>query len=143
MAGTAMKLRTGVQDGLTLVEILVVVLIIALLAALALPSYHRYVERGHRADAVRKLLQIAGCQERVRAGTGYYDTSRCASGLDTAHYRFRIEPPDEPASMVFTTIASPTGEQHGNDCGSLSLDQSGTRRIGGKHERLASCWGGR
>lgn len=138
-----MRLRIRVQVGLTLVEILVVVLIIALLAALALPSYHRYVERGHRADAVRGLLQIAGCQERVRAGTGYYDTSRCAGGLDTAHYRFRIEPPDEPASLAFTAIASPTGGQHGNDCGFLSLDQSGTRGIGGKPGRLASCWGGR
>ena len=138
-----MRTRAHAQGGLTLVELLVVVLIIAVLAALALPSYRQYAQRGHRADAVRALLQIAGCQERIRASKGYYDTTRCIGGLDTAHYQFRIEPPNEAMSLSFKAIASPSDAQPGNTCGYLSLDQSGTRAIEGNTEQLTSCWGGR
>ena len=138
-----MRTRKHTQGGLTLVELLVVVLIIAVLAALALPSYHQYAQRGHRADAVRVLLQIAGCQERIRASTGYYDTTRCIGGLDTPHYQFRIEPPGEAMSLSFRAIASPNDVQPGNKCGYLSLDELGTRGIEGNAEQLTSCWGGR
>ena len=130
-------------EGMTLVEVLVVVLIVSILAALALPSYQRYLQRGHRAEAVRGLLQISGCQERIRAGSGYYDTRRCAAGLDTGRYRFRIEPMDRDDSLAFVAIATPVAAQANDTCGVLSLDQAGTRGIGGAAERLADCWGGR
>lgn len=131
------------RKGLTLVEVLIVVLIIAVLAALAVPSYQRYLQRGHRADAIRGLMQIAGCQERVRAATGYYDTGRCTEGLNTPAYRFRIEPAAQASSLVFTAIATPDTTGVDDDCGELSLDQAGTRGIGGNPQQLAACWGGR
>lgn len=135
--------RRPAWNGLTLVEVLVVVLIVSVLAALALPSYHRYLQRGHRADAVRGLLQISGCQERIRAGTGYFDTGRCTAGLDTARYRFRIEPPDRNDTLTYTAIATPVVAQAHDVCGELRLDQAGTRGIAGAPGRLADCWGGR
>ena len=48
-----MKPGRCAQSGMTLVEILVVILIIAILTALALPSYSGYLQRGHRSEAVR------------------------------------------------------------------------------------------
>lgn len=135
--------RRFTWEGMTLVEVLVVVLIVSILAALALPSYQRYLQRGHRAEAVRGLLQISGCQERIRAGSGYYDTGRCAAGLDTSRYRFRIEPRDRDDSLAFVAFATPVAAQANDVCGELSLDQAGTHGIGGAAERLADCWGGR
>lgn len=61
---TTTPLRPVTQHGFTLVEILVVVVIVAVLAAIALPNYQRYIQRGHRAQARAGLLQAAHWMER-------------------------------------------------------------------------------
>jgi type IV pilus assembly protein PilE len=128
--------------GFSLLEILVALVVVSVLLALAMASYQRYVTRAHRAEAVRALLGAAACQERLRAQSGYYDTSRCASGLDTGRYTFRIEPGDEAESLVFRVVAMPRRPPSADTCGNLSLDQAGTRSISGPGS-LADCWGGR
>ena len=50
--------------GFTLIEIMIVVAILGLLAAVAIPSYREYVVRSNRADAKDKLSEIAYEQER-------------------------------------------------------------------------------
>ena len=132
-----------IARGLTLVEIIVVVAIVAILLALAVPSYQRHVQRGHRAEAIRSLMEVASCQEIIRAGTGHYDTTRCLEHADTAHYGFRIEPGGEADALFFKVTATPAERRADDDCGSLSLDNTGTRRISGSPDRLAACWGGR
>jgi type IV pilus assembly protein PilE len=127
--------------GFGLLELVIAMGVIAVLVGLAMPIYQRYVIRAHRADAVRILLAAAACQERLRAGSGFYDTSRCASGLDTGHYAFRIEPAGEPEALEFTVFAVPSGAA-ADGCGSLSLDHAGSRGVTGSRA-LADCWGGR
>jgi type IV pilus assembly protein PilE len=135
-------IRNPRRAGFTLLEILIAMVVVAILLALAIASYQRYVVRAQRAEAVRILLGAAGCQERQRAQTGYYDTSRCASGLDTRHYAFRIEPDGETEALEFRVFAEPRRRSPADRCGSLSLDQAGTRTISGPGS-LADCWGGR
>ena len=131
------------QVGMTLVEILVVAAIAAILLAVAVPAYQGYIQRGHRADAVRAMLGAAACQERVRAGSGYYDTTRCTGGLDTAHYVFSMEPPDQAATLAFNVVATPVRADENDRCGILYLDQAGTRRTSGDPERATACWNGK
>lgn len=140
--------RSGMQRphgicGFSLLELVIALAVLAILLALAVPAYQRYVQRGERAEAVRLLLAAAACQERVRAQGGYYDTSRCLEGEAAGAYEFRIEPPDDPASLTFTLVAEPKQARGDDPCGSLSLDQAGTRGISGSAEQLAACWGGR
>ena len=129
--------------GVTLIELVVVVAIMAVLTALAVPSYQRYAQRGHRADAVRVLLEMAACQERVRAETTYYDTSLCMQNSSSEHYRFSFEPGGEMQTLAFRAIASPGKLSRNDPCGDLHLDHTGNRGIGGTEDRLAACWGGR
>ena len=129
-------------NGFTVVEVLVVVAIIAILLTLAIPSYQQYLLRGHRAEAIHSILAIAGCQERIRAATGYYDTTRCAGGFTNKRYVFSISPADDPRALEFTAMASPR-KGTSDYCGSLGIDQAGRRSIGGEPERLSACWGGR
>jgi type IV pilus assembly protein PilE len=134
--------RSRRHSGFTLLELVIVIAVIGTLLTLAIPSYQRYTQRAHRAEAIRIMLAIAGCQERVRSNTGFYDTSRCKEGYESDSHELRIEPPDSAASLVFVIFAEP---QPGRDdsCGSLSLDQAGTRGISGDPETLIKCWSGR
>jgi type IV pilus assembly protein PilE len=129
-------------NGFSMLEIVIVLAVISVLLTLAIPSYQRYTQRAHRAEAIRMLLAVADCQERVRANTGFYDTSRCGNGFSSDSHELRIEPPDSTESLEFTIVAQL--RQGTNDiCGNLSLDQAGTRGISGNQATLNKCWGGR
>lgn len=58
--------------GFTLVELLIVITIVGILAAIAFPSYNRYSQRAARAEAQSQMLQLAGDLERWRAKTLSY-----------------------------------------------------------------------
>lgn len=131
------------RPGFTLLELVTALAVVAVLLALAVPGYQRFAQRAERAEAVRALLAAAACQERVRAQTGYYDTARCLDGAASVAYALRIEPADDGAALAFTLIAEPLRPRAGDPCGSLSLDQAGTRGISGDADGLAACWGGR
>ncbi|MGD8356828.1 MAG: type IV pilin protein [Lysobacterales bacterium] len=127
---------------MSLLDLVIALAIAAILLGVAVPSYHRHLERTDRADAIRRLLAAAGCQERVRASAGHYDTTRCADGGGDA-YTIRFIPPDEPETLTFSVIATPSDPDSSDSCGSLQLDQSGHRSISGPDGSLAACWGGR
>ena len=52
------KLRKRLNEGFTLIEILIVVVIIGILAAVAIPTYFQYVERGYASDAKVQIKNI-------------------------------------------------------------------------------------
>ena len=53
------KNRRMRQRGFTLIEVMIVVAVVSILTAIAMPSYNEYIRRGHRADARAGLLQAA------------------------------------------------------------------------------------
>ena len=60
--------------GFTLIELLLVVVIIGILAAIAIPGYSNYMQRARRADAKTALEQVRAAQEMWRAEKGGYST---------------------------------------------------------------------
>ena len=62
------------NKGITLIELLIVIVIVGILATVAIPSYRGYMERGRRADAKTALEQLRAAQEMFRAEKGSYST---------------------------------------------------------------------
>lgn len=123
--------------GFTLVEALLVVTLLGILVSLALPAYQGQVVRAHRTQAMVRLMDMASCQERVRATTGAYDATRCLAPADS-RYRFAYDPAAEERG--FLIVAQPMGAQASDPCGALGLDALGVRTAGADPVR---CWASR
>lgn len=129
-----MKSKTS-RKGFTLVELMIVIAIVAILVALALPSYTSYVRKANRGEAQQLLMNWSNNQEIWRAGnTTYADETEIAV---PTHDRYTFTVSDETA-VTYLLTATPTGDQlndreRGADCNPLTMDQSGAKTP-------AVCW---
>ena len=116
------------QGGFTLIEVMIVVLIVAILTAIAYPSYDNYVTNSRRAAAAGCLMERAQFLERYYTTNMSYaeapDPAQCQDLQ--AHYVISIEDLDERS---YTLLATPDGRQASKDtrCGILSLNHQGVR----------------
>lgn len=129
-------------NGMTLIELVIVIAILGILMATAVPSYRSYTLRVHRAEAIRMLLQASMCQERLVASRGNYDTRLCQPVTATKRYQLSYNTADSQG-LTYIAIATPTGAQLADPCGSLLLDQSGERSVSASNISVAKCWSGR
>lgn len=147
------------QAGFTLMELMIVVAIIAILAAIAYPSYLSSVTKTNRSAAEGCLSQYANYMERYYTTYLRYDqdtstppvansppTLDCASTSQTgANYTYTLVAANLTATTYVIQAAPNTGgaqAKRDTMCGTLSLNQAGTRSITGTTGTVATCWGG-
>jgi len=136
--------RSGVRPrGFTLIEVMIVVVVVAVLAAIALPGYQEYVRRGHRAEARAGLMQAAQWLERVATATGLYPATGSFPGeLKTVNgRRYTIAYTMTNSGAAYTLTAQPAGAQAGDKCGTYTLTQAGTRGMTDATASVDDCWG--
>ena len=119
--------------GLTLIELLMVIVIVGVLAAIAVPMYSGYMQRARRADAKTALEQVRAAQEMWRAEKGTY----CIDGTAEATLRTTMGAPATTISSyytwsftvktatAFTAQATAIGSQASD--GWLAINQDGTK----------------
>ena len=120
------------ENGLTLIELMIVVLIVGVLAAVAIPVYTSYVQRARRADAKTALLQVRGAQETYRAEHGSFAASAAALQNTMGAPQTTISPYYTWGFTVlnqnsFTAQAVPTGTQASDSGGTLFINQDGSQ----------------
>lgn len=128
------------QHGFTLIELMIVVAVMAILSAIAIPSYNEYMMRTRRADAKAGLRQAATWMEKGQTATGAYPTAAqfAATGMTT---RGLYSITAASTATTYTLTAAPTvgSTQVGDVCGSFTLTGTGATNVTGSLSS-AECW---
>lgn len=123
------------NKGFTLIEVMIVVAIIGILAAIAYPSYDEYVKRGNRTEGQAFLHDVAARQERYFSQNNEYaDTAaklNVSTSSETGKYTLTIDTTDS-----YTLTATPAFTD--TKCGNLTLNALGEK--GASAGTVERCW---
>lgn len=137
--GWLMKTKNA---GFTLVEMMIVVMIIALLAAIAYPNYTAYAMRSRRADGKDLAMRIASAEERYFTNLNRYTSTLSdlgfASNLSEKQYYAATVVLGAAGQTYTITLTPQAGTPQVNDlCGSLTINNTGYKSQTGSETR---CW---
>lgn len=139
-------MKTRLEQGFTLIELMIVVAIVAILAAIAYPSYEEYVRKSRRADAKAVLVEAAQFMERVYTEKFSYADAALPENLtkspqdsdDVEFYTISLRDQD---ATSFTLEAVPQGKQDKDSCKTLVLRHTGKREVDdGATLSADDCW---
>jgi type IV pilus assembly protein PilE len=153
-------MRNSSTNGFTLVELMITVVVLGILAAIAYPSYTRFITETRRSDATIGLSRLAALQERFLTNCGRYaasfgtaqacgtaaapeDATMIASSTTPDGY-YTIAIATNATGSSYTLTATPVGTQLANDggtggkCVTIILSSTGQKSATGTES--ANCW---
>ena len=130
------------MQGVTLIELMVVVLVVGILASIAVPSYRAYLLRSHRVEATAALLNLAAAQEKFYLQNNTYTTKLEDAPPDglglqavTANDFYDIAIDSADAAGFQATATAKGGQADDSHCAEFTIDQTGTRTA-----TSTDCW---
>ena len=147
--------------GFTLIEVMIVVAILGIITAIALPSYAEYVRKGKRTDAKVELFKIAQLQESYFVQNLSYakDLTTGSGGLglgasvlsEQDEYLLTISEAKDSGGGActglaadscasYTLTATAQGSQANDKCKDFTLTNTGVKGRSGSGETVKKCW---
>lgn len=129
--------------GVTMVELMIVVVVLSILAAVAYPNYRNFAARAKRNEAKAALLQIATNQERIYLNTNSFTSDMTQLGFpvasnfttDSGSYRVNVAPGADANTFTATATYLNTDGEAGK-CATFQIIADGTRTS----TPYTDCW---
>lgn len=137
-----------VARGVTLLELMIVIAIVALLASIAVPSYRNYVLRAQRSDATAALLRIAAAQEKFYLQNNTYTAALDNTGLNigtaSEHgwYNLSVTAANTTGFSAQATAPAASAQYRDTDCRTFTITETGARGAtkASSAANTAACW---
>lgn len=139
----------SLNSGFTLIELMIVVAIVGILAAIAYPSYQEQIRTSRRANCAGELVELASAMERDFTLNGQYSDlvtngypQNCPrDGSGGPYYTFSSVP-GGAANQTYLLTAARTGPQATDKCGNLTLTNTGIKGMTSATSGLTvqNCW---
>lgn len=130
------------MHGITLLELMIVVVIVGILAAIAYPNYRDFSDRAKRNEAKALLLEIATNQERFYLQNNRYGTlaelgyGGATITSNTGAYDVAVAPNPDFAVNFSAMATYNLGGNEAGKCAWFSIDGRGAQASGPKTD----CW---
>jgi type IV pilus assembly protein PilE len=149
------------STGLSLIELMIVLVIVGVLTAMAMPVYTRHVQRAARLEAIAVLLDASQFMQRFYNTNNSFSTDltgkaialpaalRQSPGQGAVRYTIAIQPLADSTlsasnyAASYVLIVTPQGNQSNDGCGTLTLNHVGVQSAslaGNNAGALSACW---
>ena len=135
------------QAAFTLIEVMIVVAIIGILAAVAYPSYRDYIAKARRGDAITVLMENAQWMERYFTQNNTYLNGAANPTLplleapkDGTSKYYDITFSGTNTQTTYTLLATPKGGMASDACGTFTLTEAGVKGTSGGTISSQLCW---
>ena len=129
-------MKTG-NAGFTLIELMIVIAIIGILAAVGYPAYSSSVKKGNRADGIDSLVSLAGRMEEYYLNNDTYVGATVGSSANSSDGLYTLA---ITAADAFTYTLTATPVKGDAECGNLTLNSLGQKGVSAAGAAVADCW---
>jgi type IV pilus assembly protein PilE len=130
------------QRGFTLIELMIALVVLAILTAIAYPSYTNQVLKSRRADGIAALNRASMRMESCRSDNASYVGCEALVSATSEDGYYTIAAPASATATTYAFEATPQGAQlKDTKCTKLTLDSQGNRGFTGTAPNADTCWG--
>ena len=140
------------SKGFTLVELMIVIVIVAILAAIAIPGYTSQIRKSRRTEARNALLDAAAREERFFATNNYYSIATSDLGYGAGPWPVKVGSSYYNLGAACTlnaaghcidyalTATAISPQDKDTACATFTLNQTGSQGFTGTAATAATCW---